>query len=232
MNRPKDITSVATDGGNSNVMEVSSQGQASLIASIESDVQAEEAKILQDAAGQVSQREQYTDKKIESMLSEARQKAARQGEMIRSKAISQAELEIKRRRLRACNEIICRIMSMVEQKLGLMIGNDMYREVLIGWIVEAALGLGVNTAMINASTEERAVIDESLVDEVQAGIQQSGGLSMTIRLADEPALALQGIILTTENGRMAYNNQVKTRLLRQQRDIQRLIHDTLFAEEQ
>jgi len=232
MNRPKNITSAATDGGNSNVMEVSSHGQASLIASIESDVQAEEAKILQDALEQVSQREQYTDKKIESMLNEARQKADKQGEMVRSKAISQAELEIKRRRLRARNEIICRIMSMVEQKLGLMISNDMYREVLIGWIVEAAMGLSVKTAMISASAEERAVIDESLVDEVQARIQQSRGQSMTIRLADEPALASQGIILTTEDGRMAYNNQVKTRLLRQQRDIQRLIHDTLFVEEQ
>jgi len=232
MNRPKDITSAADDGGNSNVMEVSSQGQASLIASIESDVQAEEAKILQDAVEQVSQREQYTDKKIESMLNEARQKAASQGEMIRSKAISQAELEIKRRQLRACNEIICRIMSMVEQKLGSMISDDMYRGVLIGWIVEAAMGLSVKTAMISASSEERAVMDESLIDEVQAKIQQSGSRSITIRLADEPALALQGIILTTEDGRVAYNNQVKTRLLRQQRDIQRLIHDTLFVEEQ
>ena len=232
MNRPRDITGAASDGGNSNIMEVSSQGQASLIASIESDVQAEEAKILQDAVEQVSQREQYTDKKIESMSNEARQKAAGQGEMIRSKAISQAELEIKRRRLRARNEIICRIMSMVEQKLGLMISNDMYREVLIGWIVEAALALNINTATISASAEERAVIDESLIDEVRARIQQSGSRSMTIRLADEPASALQGIILTTENGRMAYNNQVKTQLLRRQRDIQRLIHDTLFVEEQ
>ena len=232
MNRPRDITGAASDGGNSNIMEVSSQGQASLIASIESDVQAEEAKILQDAVEQVSQREQYTDKKIESMSNEARQKAAGQGEMIRSKAISQAELEIKRRRLRARNEIICRIMSMVEQKLGLMISNDMYREVLIGWIVEAALALNINTATISASAEERAVIDESLIDEVQARIQQSGSRSMTIRLADEPASALQGIILTTENGRMAYNNQVKTQLLRRQRDIQRLIHDTLFVEGQ
>lgn len=52
-----------------------------------------------------------------------------------------------------------------------------------------------------------------------------------IRLADGPPQTAQGVVLATEDGRMAFNNQVKTRLLRQQRHIQRLIHDTLFMEQ-
>ena len=55
---------------------------------------------------------------------------------------------------------------------------------------------------------------------------------MTIQLNEEHALLSQGVVLTANNGRVAYNNQVKTRLLRRQQDIQRLIHDRLFAEEQ
>jgi len=146
--------------------------------------------------------------------------------------MSQAELEIKRRRLHARNEIIRQIIIKVEQKLGAMIHSPAYREAMVRWIVEAALGLNADTVRLNASAEERGLIDQALINTVQAKVQQSRMRPISIHIADEPALASQGILLTTEDGRMAYNNQVKTRLLRRQRDIQRLIHDTLFAEEQ
>lgn len=231
MNRPRHASRAGTDAGDSDAVALSATGKTSLIASIEADAHAEEAKILQDAADQATQREQYTNKKIESIFNEAHRKAAQQGQILHDKAVAQAELEIKRRRLRARNDIIGRIMSMAEEKLARTIGNDTYREVLIGWIVEAALGLNVPAAILNASAQERALIESSLLEEVQARVERSRGQSMTIKLADGPALASQGIILTAQNGRTAYNNQVKTRLLRQQREIQRLIHDALFAEE-
>lgn len=232
MSRSRDMTAGTTDDGDRQGMESSSQGKAALMASIESDAQAEIARILQDAADQVAQRGQYTDKKIESMFNEAQQKATKQGQAIQDKAIAQAELEIKRRRLQARTQIVGRLMSMVEEKLGCLIGDDSYREVLIRWIAEAALGLGVDTASVNASAEERTMIDASLMAEVQARVQQAKEQEMAVRLADEPALLSQGVILTAENGRTAYNNQVKTRLLRQQRAVHRLIHDTLFAGEE
>ncbi len=231
MSWPKDTTRTKNALAKNDAGELSAQGKASLIASIEADAQAEIDKMLREAADQALQREQYTDKKIELMRQESRQKAAAQGDVIRSKALSQAELEIKRRRLRASNEIVQRIMSLVEQKLQRLIGTEAYREVLIRWITEAALGLGGDMLFLNASVEERRLMDETLLHLAQERIQQAQGRTITIRLADAPALASQGVILTTKDGRMAYNNQVRTRLLRQQRSIQRLIHDHLFAEE-
>lgn len=232
MNRPQRIFHREKEHNNNGAVEQASEGKASLITTIESDAQAEEAKFLQDAAEQASQREQYTDKKIEMMLNETRQKAQAQGEIIRSKAISQAELEIRRQELRARNEIIRQIMTRVEEKLNSLIHSDNYREALIHWIVEAALGLGSDSVRLNTSAEERGLVDESLLNEVKTKVQQARARPLTIRLTNGPAPASQGILLTTEDGRMAYNNQVKTRLLRRQRDIQRLIHDTLFSEEQ
>lgn len=232
MNRPKGIAPTTGKQEKEGVMDPSPQGKALLIATITLDAEAEEAKILQEAAERASQREQYTDKKIELMLAEARQKAAQQGDALRSKAVSQAELEIRHRQLQARNEVIRQIMSKVEQKLKSMIGTDSYREILARWIEEAAKGLDVDAAMLNASAEERSLIDESLIHEVQARVERSRGKPVTIRVDEGQALLSPGIVLTANNGRMAYNNQVKTRLLRRQQDIQRLIHDRLFAEEQ
>jgi len=42
-------------------------------------------------------------------------------------------------------------------------------------------------------------------------------------------LKAQGIVLTAANGHTAFNNQVKTRMLRKQREIQTLIYNTLFS---
>jgi len=231
MKQPNGMPHTIDEHKKDDAIDLASNGKAALIASIQFDAQAEEAKILQEAAEQVSQRELYTTKKIELMLDEARQKAAKQVEINHNKTLLQAELEIKRRRLRASNEIVFQIMSNVEQKLKLMIGMDAYREILIGWIEEASLGLDVDAAKLNASAEERVIIDESLINEVQARVQRKRGKARTIQLDDGPALLSQGIILTSENGRIAYNNQVKTRLLRQQREIQRLIHDGLFIKD-
>jgi len=75
MIRPKGLNQTKNEQQKNDAVELSSQGKASLIASIAADAQAEEEKILQEAAEQATQREQYTDKKIEMMLNEARQKS-------------------------------------------------------------------------------------------------------------------------------------------------------------
>jgi vacuolar-type H+-ATPase subunit E/Vma4 len=41
----------------------------------------------------------------------------------------------------------------------------------------------------------------------------------------------QGVVLLGREGRLAYNNQVATRLLRRQTEIRKLIYDTLWKNE-
>jgi vacuolar-type H+-ATPase subunit E/Vma4 len=45
-------------------------------------------------------------------------------------------------------------------------------------------------------------------------------------------LQSQGVVLTAADGRTAFNNQVKTRMLRNRREIQTLIYNTLFTDDQ
>ncbi len=68
------------------------------------------------------------------------------------------------------------------------------------------------------------------MDRAAALVKKQTGEAVTLSLSKAEPMSLQGVILTSEDGRTAFNNQVKTRLSRNQRQIKRLIHNALFAD--
>lgn len=205
------------------------QGKAALIFGIEADARAEEQRLLADARAQAAEKKKYAQQKIDSILDEARSKAAEQAESIKRKAISGVELEIKRRSLQVRDSLIQNITDRVEKRLSAMIDGPDYRTVLTNWIVEAAIGLDAEAATVNASQRERPLIDTAMLDQARQAVLSKTGKSVTLTLSDAPPLKGQGVVLTSRDGRMAFNNQVRTRMLRKQRQMHRLIYDGLFA---
>ncbi len=203
--------------------------KAALISGIETDARTEEEKIIKEAEKQAAEKRKYSEKKIESLLDDARNKAEEQAETVKRKIISGAELEVKRLSMRFQSAVIQDIMDRLEKKLNSMTGHANYRAVLANWITEAAIGLGAESAQINASKIERTFIDDELISEVGARIHTQTGRQLALTLSDAQPLKSQGVVLTAADGRTAFNNQVKTRMLRNQREIQMLIYNTLFA---
>jgi vacuolar-type H+-ATPase subunit E/Vma4 len=113
-----------------------------------------------------------------------------------------------------------------------MTGDENYRSVLVNWITEAAIGLGAESARINASKEERALIDDRMLSEIARSIQKETGRQISMTLSDANPLQSQGVVLTAADGHTAFNNQVRTRMLRNQREIRTLIYNTLFNDDQ
>ena len=211
-------------------MEPAEREKAALIADIEADALKEAEAIVRDAQTRVAEKKKYADKQIESLLAEARNKAREQAEAIRKQAASAAELEVKRRFMRLRTQVVEDVLAQVEEKLAARIGDGDYRSVLVDWIAEAAIGLGVESAEVNASQKERALIDDRLLQEVGEKVRTETGKAVTLTLPAAQPLTSQGVILTAADGRTAFNNQVKTRMLRNQRRIRALIHDALFAD--
>lgn len=195
-----------------------------LIAGIEADATQEEEKILAEAEQQAADKRKYGDQKIESILSDARQRAEKQAGEIMRKVTSGVELEIRRRSLRLRDTIVKDLMKRVEDRMKARIVAPDYRAILRDWIVEAARGLSVDAAEVNASAAELKLIDATLRDEAMKIL--AGKVTLTLSKADP--LSLQGVVLTSVNGRLAFNNQVRTRIQRHQREIHVLIHEALF----
>lgn len=211
-------------------MESMEKGKEALISSIEADAQAEVEKVIQEARDRAAEKKAYTQKKAESLLQEARDKATVQADSIKRKITSSVDLEIKRRSLHVQNVIVQDIQDRVIQAMAAKVKTAKYAKTLETWIVEAAAGLGAKSAQVNASAAERKLLTKAVLDRAVAQVKKQTGDAVTLALSEAEPLALQGVILTSEDGRTAFNNQVKTRLSRNQRQIKRLIHDALFAD--
>ena len=211
-------------------MESVEKGKAALISGIEADARAEEQEIIKEAQKQVSEKRKYSEKRIESLLNDARKEAEKQAEAVKNKVICGVELEVKRCSLRSRDSAMQEILNRVEKKLNSMASDANYRSVLISWITEAAIGLDVESAEINASEKERLLVDDQLLSEVTEKIHTHSGRQVALRLSDAQPLKSRGVVLTAADGCTAFNNQVKTRMLRNQREIQMLIYKALFAD--
>ncbi len=211
-------------------MESMEKGKEALISSIETDAQAELEKIVQAARDRAEEKTAYTVKKAESILQEASDKAKIQADAIKRKITSSVDLEIKRRSLHVQNIIVQDVQDRVIGAMATKIKTAKYAKTLETWIVEAAAGLGATCAQVNASAPERKLLTKAVLDRAAAQVEKQTGDAVTLSLSKAEPLLLQGVILTAEDGRTAFNNQVKTRLSRNQRQIKRLIHSALFAD--
>ncbi|MBN1803746.1 MAG: hypothetical protein JW837_00715 [Sedimentisphaerales bacterium] len=211
-------------------MEVE-KGKAELISGLESDARIEEQQIIEEAEKQAAERRKYAEKKFEEILNEARTDAQKQADAVKVKSLSGVQLELKRHSMSVRSGLMREIINRVEDKLASMTDNENYRSVLINWIVEAFIGLGVEAARVNASEKERKFINDQLLSEVKEKIRAQTDKESQLKLSDDEPLKLQGVVLTAADGRTAFNNQVKTRISRNQREIRTLIYDVVLAED-
>jgi vacuolar-type H+-ATPase subunit E/Vma4 len=212
-------------------MDSVQKDKAVLISSIETDARNEAEKIIAEAEKKTAEKKLYAEKKIESILNDARQKAAEQAEAAKKKIVSGAEIEAKRRSMHARSDVMRDITDLAEEKLDAMTGSADYATVLAGWITEAAVGLDAESARVNASKKEMALINQKMIAGISEYLLTQTGKKVTLTISDEQPLNSQGVVLTAEDGRTAFNNQVRTRMQRNQREIRMEIYNALFSDD-
>ena len=211
-------------------MEVE-KGKAELISGLESDARSEEQQIIKEAEKQAAEKRKYNEKKVETLLNDARSDGQKQADAIKAKSLSGVELELKRHSMSIRSDLIQEIINRVEDKLAIMAEDESYKSILRNWIAEAFIGLGAESALINASEKERTLINDQLLSEVKEIIHKQTQKLTQLKLSDDVPLKFQGVVLTAADGRTAFNNQVKTRISRNQREIRTLIYNALLAED-
>jgi vacuolar-type H+-ATPase subunit E/Vma4 len=211
-------------------MEPYDNESRALISGIEQDAQQEAEKILKEAKKRAAELRKYTEKQIESILREAEEKARTQSGAIKNKVLSGVEIEVKRKSLYLKEKMFAEVLGRVKEEFKKLIPLPSYRTVLLNWIVEAAVGLGADEAIVSTSKNEEHLIDETLLRRAEKQVKEISGRGVKLRRSQNSGGTQQGIIITASNRRMAFNNQVATRLLRYQREIRNLIYSQLFGE--
>ena len=207
------------------------QPQADLIAGIAQDAAAEAEKIIAEADKAAAERVRAVAEQAKAVVQQAESKAEEQAERIRTQSASSLRMERRRIALKLRELAVQEALSRVRQQLAGMIGTTEYREVLLAWIVEGAIGLGMAQAAVNASTPERKQIDKKLLQDAESKVKELTGRKVSLTLADGDPLIPQGVVLKAADGRVEFNNQVTTGLLRRQSEIRKAIQDILWKNE-
>jgi vacuolar-type H+-ATPase subunit E/Vma4 len=202
-----------------------------LIDGIAEDAAREAERILGEAKKAAADRRAAAEDQARAVIQQGESKAEEQAERIRSRSASSMRMERRRKQLRLQERSVQEVMKRVRRRMAEMVGTRQYREVLLTWIVEAAIGLGASKATVNASAAERKQIDRRLLQEAQEKIGELSGKKVTLTSTDEDPLIPQGIVLRAADGRVEFNNQVATRLLRRQSEIRKLIQDAIWQNE-
>lgn len=204
-------------------------GESDLIGGILEDAEAEAQRILNEAHKSAALRAETTRSQATAILDEARRSAAQQAETIRRQMADKIRMHQRRAALQAQEEVLSQVIEGAQTHFAAQITMPAYRETLIGWIVEAALGLDVLSASINASAAERPLLDADLLRTATATIKELTGRSVVLQVSTQPPTMLQGILLQTTEGNVEFNNYLATRLVRYQSKIRRTVHAEIFG---
>jgi vacuolar-type H+-ATPase subunit E/Vma4 len=211
-------------------MEEAKTQQDKLSHDIRLDAEAEAKKITEEASRFSQERKESYERQIGEIRAGAKKTAAQQVKAVEKTLQASLTVALKRITLKNRDLLFKQILARVHEKLGRLVREKNYRQILLVWIVEAAVGLDSPRVRINASTEELELIDSKLITEAKAKIKALTKKDVEIVKTDAPALALQGVLVTAADGKTAFNNQVATRISRYQRGIRKIIYSRLLGD--
>ncbi len=212
-------------------MEKFEKGKSELISGIEKDARKRADEIIDEARKRAEEKLRFAKQKVKSILDEADARAKERSESIKKKALSGMSLEAKRRFMKLRDRALQTVITSACEKLGDLVQKPGYKNVLKDWIVEAAVGLGSDSAVIHTSETEKKLIDSKLIHAAENEVKKITGRPVSLSMSDDPPLAEQGVLLSSSDWKTAFNNQVSTRLLRKQRDTQVQVYKVLFGDD-
>lgn len=202
-------------------------GKQGLLDGIGEDAAAEAESLLREAREAASERERAALTQAATLLEDARSKSRIAVQAIERQAQQATGVEARRISLRVREQVSRRVLEETALRLERMTREPGYRNVLKGWIVEAALGLDAAVAQVLASAPEMSLIDDKLLAEASAEAGRLAGTAVRLERSKARPADHQGVLLTSRDGRTAFNNQVPTRLDRKRAQIRKLIYAAL-----
>jgi len=209
-------------------MEETGIGKEKLIGGIESEAHEEAKVIVSKAEKESKERISDAERQVKSIIANAKKKGEEQSEIVKRKMLSGIGMEVRRRSMAVKDKVLNDIVNRVKERFNQMLHRPEYKDIIIKWIVEAEIGLGKDKAFVNASKKEMDLIDEDILNKAEKKVKEVTGRSVEIKKFQGPPLKFQGIVVISEDRRMAFNNQISTRILRKQTEIRKLVYNKLF----
>lgn len=113
--------------------------------------------------------------------------------------------------------------SLFEEMASLVDSNE-YKKALVEWIAEGAIALEAKSVQVATSTKE-TVTDEMFE---QATLLVEKVVSRKVKIERNPTpLSTQGVVVSTLDGKIAYNNSVNVRFMRLRSEFERVLEGSV-----
>lgn len=164
-------------------------------------------------------RASYT-KKITDAIELEQRNTEKQLEQIRRKEESTLRNLERKHTVSRSERLRQAVLERVSKRMAELVASESYRGVLIEWIAEAAIGLDRGEALVHCSFKEQ--VDDSMLREAEKLVKEHTGRIVGLHFGGA-TLTAQGVEVSSLDGKVAYNNQVATRLVRHERDLKELM---------
>lgn len=143
-------------------------------------------------------------------------------EQVRLKEESSVKSLERTAELKMLDVSFSKVMDRVSQKIEALVADPAFSDVIIDWIAEAAIGLYRSEAVVSYSAA--FPVTEAMLEKARVVVKEKSGLDVKLVLGTSD-LRDAGVVLSSADGSVSYNNQLNVRMRRYQRDIRRIIQE-------
>lgn len=198
-----------------------------LLDEIRKKAEAEGRGIIEEARKTADQKRKAAGAQAQRIKDEARERAEARAESVRETKLANLAMQKKRIRLHRNEEIMQLVIGRVVSSLEERVDTPEYAEALEKWAVEACLGLGTEAAILETSPAERKYFDASALEKIRQKIRDRGGPRMELRFSDKSTDGA-GVVARSSDGRLVYDNRIRTRIRRHENTLKKIIHQELI----
>ncbi|QEN06533.1 hypothetical protein EXM22_00450 [Oceanispirochaeta crateris] len=202
-----------------------------LLSGISSEARIESEQLKNEALKNQEQK-LASAKMLESrLIEESKLKGKKQAQQILKAAESTRSVELRRINFKREERLYAQILKEVRQRFREHSESPAYADLLVGWISEAAIGLGSQSVVIHASPGTLSLLTSTLLKKAEQVVEDQIGKKVTLSCApfdepDEHSFKHSddcGVILKDQTGRLIYDNRLEARLQRYDRQIRGMI---------
>lgn len=153
--------------------------------------------------------------------------AERKSIAVRLDAISSQEASAKRNidrlvELKSMDSSYNEVLFEVNAYFDRIASTDDFKPVLVNWIAEAAIGLDKKEAKVAFSS--KSPVDEDMLREAEKKVLEATGATVKLSLDTQRCHAI-GVVLSSIDGQVSFDNELDIRLRRYQKDIRKIVQE-------
>ena len=110
------------------------------------------------------------------------------------------------------------------EEMAKKIGTREYEKAVIYWIAEGAIALDADK--VRVATSKKETITNEIIEKAVAIVEKAVSRKVEIQIDKKP-LTTQGVVVSSVDGKIAYNNSINVRFMRLRVDFERVLEGTL-----